>query len=162
MTPNQLLDLLGIDFIYRPNRLAFHCPFHHDINPSAGFYEDSGLAHCFSCEYTLDMPAFYAKYKEMTRGEAERELEKEFGEEKSRRVIDRIKIAQTRNKAEQELVGARCLGRKKHALLGEVLDRILLDYERGKLDDERLDNLMEKWYNKVRENVTKAKSCSKT
>lgn len=151
-TPGGVLALLGIDFIERPNRLAFRCPFHDDRDPSAGFYLDTALAFCFSCSYTLDVTSFYARHKEISRQEAERELTRRFGGLQPKREVDRVRIAKERRKGEARLKEIRATStRETHAYLGEQLDRILLFFERGHLDEKILDTELIAWYNDIEE-----------
>lgn len=151
-TPQAVLALCGIDYIERPNRLSFSCPFHHDTDPSAGFYLDTGLAHCFSCSYTMDVTSFYAKYRDIPYKEAERELTRRFGGAPKRREIDRTRIERERARGEALLATVRpILDRKQHSFLGEQLDRILLFFERGHLSATELDTEMRLWYNDVEE-----------
>lgn len=153
LTPGVILDLLGVDYIERPNRLAFCCPHHHDTDPSAGFYLDTELAHCFSCDYTLDVVGFYAKYKDLDRSRAERDLEKEFGTLPKRRFIDYMSLARARAKAERRLEKLRPKGLKIHAQYGELLDKVLLAYERGQIEKLKFDKALKIWYNKVDQEI---------
>lgn len=150
--PIPVLENLGIDYIDRPNRLAMCCVFHHDSDPSAGFYLDTELFHCFSCEITYDVVTFYAKYKEITRDEAYQELRSVFGEIPERPRVDTMGIETTRAKAEKVLRSHKeGMERLPHAKLGETLDRIMLAYRRGQIDNLKLDKAMKVWYNRVTE-----------
>ena len=109
-TPRQVLSITGTEYLERNNRLMFCCPFHDDTDPSAGFYEDTELAHCFSCGYTLDPVAFYAAFNHGLESykphyqEAERDLEIKFGERKVPNAqINKTKNILERGRAEKEL-----------------------------------------------------------
>jgi len=152
LSPETLLDLLGVDYLEKTNRLSMLCPWHDDTDPSSGFYLDTERFFCFSCELTLDLVGFYARFKEVPRQDAERELTKEFGGIPEKRVVDRVAMARRQAKAETQLKAARgAIPRKQHAFLGEQLDRALLFFERGHLDKEELDKVLQIWYNKVKE-----------
>jgi len=154
LSPETLLDLLGVEYVEKTNRLSMLCPWHDDTDPSSGFYLDTKRFFCFSCELTLNMVGFYARFKEVPYPDAERELEKEFGILPADRVVDRVAIARRQSKAEGQLETARgAIGRADHAYLGEQLDRALLFFERGHLSEEELDNCLGIWYNKVKEAV---------
>jgi len=117
------------------------------------FYLDTALAFCFSCSYTLDVTGFYAKHREIPRQEAERELTKLFGGVEPQRQVDRVSMARYRVRGESLLKELRHpkLDLQIHAWLGEQLDRLLLFFERGHLDETGLDNGLGLWYNKVQE-----------
>ena len=152
LTPETLLDLLGVNYAEKTNRLSMLCPWHDDTDPSAGFYLDTQRFFCFSCELTLNMVGFYARFKEIPYPDSERELEKEFGIIPAGRVVDRVALARRQAKSETRLLAARgAIGREQHAYLGEQLDRALLFFERGRLNEEELDKVLEIWYNKVKE-----------
>lgn len=152
-TPEQVLDLLGIEHFPRTNRLAFRCPIHDDNDPSAGFYLDTDLAHCFSCEYTLDPVGFYAKVEGMKREDAVRELSKRFGPIGERvQRCDKMLLDTERMKAESVLKQEKDLGQKLHAAAGETVDRITMAYERGQLTDVKFLSALQVWYKRVREN----------
>jgi hypothetical protein len=122
-----VLDLLGVEYLERTNRLMFCCPFHHDTDPSAGFYLDTELAHCFSCSYTIDPIDFYAKYKRVDRFTAEQDLAKELGEWVPKKVRD--PLAEARRRAPMELALRRARERgldyQRHAVLAEQMEEIL-------------------------------------
>lgn len=65
MTPDKLLDKLGIEFVDKTSggtgRWSICCPFHDDRTPSAAFYEDSHIFHCFTCQLSLPMIQFYKR-----------------------------------------------------------------------------------------------------
>jgi hypothetical protein len=161
VTPAQVLDLLGIDYIDRPGRLMFCCPHHHDTDPSVGFYEDTELAYCFACGYTLDPIGFYAAYNHgldnvwKNYRQSRFDLEKRFGEYKPRRLTEsELATLQTRRRAmERHLINARHqLPMQVFAACGEVLDRIILLRERQKIPlDAGLDNDMQMWLLGLRE-----------
>jgi len=152
LSPETLLALLGVDYNEKTNRLSMLCPWHDDTDPSSGFYLDTQRFFCFSCELTLDLVGFYAKFKEVPRADAERELTKEFGGIPAKRVVDRVALARRQAKAEAQLLALRgAASRKHHAFLGEQLDRALLFFERGHLSEEELDKVLRIWYNKVKE-----------
>jgi len=150
MTPEVLLTDMGINFQERTGRLMIHCPFHHDTDPSSGFYIDTQLFHCFACELTLDMVGFYAKYHEMKRADAHREVEKKWGEGAgSRRKIDRLPLLRARKGGEDTLKGLHWMEVKEHAKLGEMLDKICLLYERGIIEENELNKRMQVWRKRV-------------
>ena len=149
MTPEKVLELVGIDFIERPNRLAVCCPFHHDTDPSAGFYLDTELFHCFACGITDDVVRFYGRLRDLNYREAREELEKEFGEYKPKERPSPTVLRRERRRGEEALRGIRHLPMERHAKFGEALDTILLRFERGAIGQGELDAILEKWYNKV-------------
>jgi len=152
LAPESLLNLLGIDYAEKTNRLSMLCPWHDDTDPSSGFYLDTQRFFCFSCELTLDMPGFYAKMKEIPRQDAQRELEKEFGSLPERKKVDRVALARRLSKGNIALAVLKSeVPRRHHAYLAEQLDRAMLFFERGHLDEEKLDNTLLIWYNKVEE-----------
>jgi len=154
LSPETLLNLLGVEYAEKTNRLSMLCPWHDDTDPSSGFYLDTQRFFCFSCELTLDLVGFYAKYKEVPRQDAQRELEKEFGDLPEQRQVDRVYLARRQAPCERVLRGAiDTVPRAQHAYLGEQLDRALLYFERGHLDEKELDNVLSIWYNKVKEAV---------
>lgn len=143
MTPKALLDRLGLDYAEKSNRLQMVCPFHPDRNPSSGFYLDTEKFFCFACELSLDVVGFYAKYRETDRNTAARDL----GVDPDPVVkFDRTKANYTRTKAERELKGRKGLPRITHSALGERLDRILWMYGEGDLNDDTLNEAMDRWY----------------
>lgn len=151
--PEAILKKLGIESFERSGRLAFCCPFHDDNDPSAGFYRDTGLAHCFSCEYTLDAIQFYAKFHGQKRGDAIRDLEKQFGPLTDRKTyIDRNLLALMRARGERKLGRLKeKLTREVHGALGETLDRILLAYEREQIVVDQLQTAMDRWNDKTKD-----------
>jgi len=154
LIPETLLNLLGVEYTEKTNRLSMLCPWHDDTDPSAGFYLDTQRFFCFSCELTLDMAGFYARFKEVPYHDALRELEKEFGDLPKVRKVDWVYMARRKAPCERVLRGAiDTVPRAQHGYLGEQLDRALLFFERGHLDKEELDNVLSIWYNKVQEAV---------
>lgn len=153
ITPAGLLNSLGIGYSERTNRLAICCPFHHDTDPSSGFYLDTQLFHCFACELTLDMIGFYQRVKEIeTRREAQREFEGAFGGSTKRLRGDIVREARERRVGEERLVELRSvLNMESHAFLGESLDRILMEYSRGHLSGQKLDIQLNLWYSTCKE-----------
>lgn len=151
LTPKLLLEGLGIRYIDRPNRLGFCCPFHNDTDPSAGFYQDTQLAHCFSCSYTLDMVGFYARWHGFNRADAEVDLKRSFGLDiPEREIINTMPSAKARVLAEKKLFELKGkLDFRHHAALGEKLDKIILVYERGLIDHKKLDKAIKMWYNSI-------------
>ena len=148
--PAGILDLLGVDYIERPNRLAMCCPWHHDTDPSSGFYLDSELWFCFACELTLTMSGFYAKMRDVSEQEALEELEKVFSVVPERKKLNRPLLARVRYKGEGLLKEVRNdFDRRLHAYFGEQLDRLLLLVEKGRISEEDVDKHLEIWYNKV-------------
>jgi len=136
LDPEDVLLRLGIDYQDKNNRLAIHCPFHHDTNPSSGIYEDTKLFHCFACELTLDLIGFYAKVKEIDRKQAMKELldgiDPDPGLKPDRMLIDGVDL-------------------QSHAALAEMSDKVILFYQRGRIDAEKLEHSMSRWYTKVEE-----------
>lgn len=152
LTPQNLLDLLGIGYLERPNRLAIHCPFHHDRDPSSGFYLDTELFHCFACGLTLDAVGFYARHQELERDEAVTELEKSFEEIAHQTRADSLRLAWERAEGERILKELRPrLTLKKHAELGELLDKVLLAYERKQINDQQMNLAMKRVYERLTE-----------
>jgi len=151
LTPEALLNLMGLSYIERPNRLSLCCPFHHDTDPSSGFYLDTRLFHCFACELTIDMAGFYAKYNEISWGAGRQALEREFGTIPKARKIDRVKLARHLAKAEKKLAARDRLGLERRHYLGELLDKISLAYQRGQIDESKLDKAIGGWYNRLEE-----------
>jgi len=158
-TPRQLLDLIGIQYLEKTGRLQFCCCFHDDRDPSAGFYLDTGLAFCFSCEYTLDTIQFYAKYKEMPRREAIRDLEKTFGEINEKAAeYDKNLLGLAYGRMEKNLKHAKGkLPRKLHALYAEAGDKALGLYEKLTIGPELLDTFFQKWYNSLKEDLNETR-----
>ena len=154
-TPRQVLDLLGIEYFERNNRLMMLCPFHDDTDPSSGFYEDTELWHCFACSFTFDPTKFYAQYQGIPYNQAEADLERRFGE---RRVataqVNRTKNLVERAKAEKVLAPLKeKLSAQQFCPIGERLDKALLRHIRGAHTDEELDTNLEMWYNIVQEAI---------
>lgn len=146
MTPQELLDKLGIQYQSKTNRLQMKCFWHNDRNPSSGFYLDTQRFFCFSCEITLDMAGFYAKYREISRNEALRELGLE---EQVDRGYDRVRL-QRFNLIGERLLGERkWVGRLKHAALAEIKDKIEWAYERHLLNNLQFDLAIARWYQKI-------------
>lgn len=158
LTPERLLSDLGIPYAQRTNRLSLCCVFHHDKTPSASFYLDTQLYFCFGCEMVKTMVGFYAKYKELSKDRAEQELEKIYGMVPEQREIDRYSLTKERLKAEEVLKGKKDLGRKEHASLGELLDKIMFAYERGQLDSDRFFRALNNWYGRL--DPKEEKACS--
>ena len=157
LTPEQILRDLGIPFEERPNRLVVHCPFHHDTRPSSGVYLDTGLFHCYACALTLDLLSFYAKVKGIEKVDAEKEL---GGVPKSRSV-NKVVLERNRKfyeKALQEFREGQQDRMRAHAQFGEMLDKVLQKYERGELNELQMDTALEKWYGKVQEERTRART----
>lgn len=152
-TAEEILKKLRIEYFERSGRLAFRCPFHDDNDPSAGFYIDTGLAHCFSCEYTLDPIQFYAKFQGLRRSEAIRDLEKDYGPISERkRHINRTLMALIRARSERKLARIRGkIPREVHATLGETLDRVLLAYEREQILEDKLQVAMDRWGDRIKD-----------
>lgn len=156
--PQQLLEFMKLDFIPRNNRLMFCCPFHHDTDPSAGFYEDTQLAHCFSCGYTYDVFKFYAMYQGIPYQQAKDDLEKRFGEAPPKQMdkTRQVRLAVARARGEEVLREAKPkLDMVEHAKLGEIFDQLLLLHNRGAREECALDTDLEMWYNSVKESVTR-------
>lgn len=150
LSPEAVLKLLGIEIFERSGRYMFCCPLHDDNDPSAGFYKDTELAFCYSCEYTYDPVQFYAACNEMRRAEAVRTLSKDFFiPEAPKQRYDPMLYAVEKARCESLLEEAKTLPMKEHAKLCEMVDKIFLAYERGQLDDLGLDKLLPMWYNKV-------------
>lgn len=78
LTPKSLLARLGIQYRERGNRLQLCCLWHDDRNPSAAFYQDTGLFHCFTCRLTLDVISFYARCVGVPEGRAIDDLKKDY------------------------------------------------------------------------------------
>ena len=155
-TPEEVLKLLGIDSSERTGRLMIHCPFHHDTDPSAGIYTDTQLFHCFACELTLDMVRFYAKAREITRHEAEDELERALGHSPRRRIgspTDRAKASSKMERRLRQVITT--LPMERHAYYGELADKIIMAHQRGQIGDETLDKAVRGWYTKVDEEMIK-------
>lgn len=55
------------------------CPFHHDTNPSLKIYPDGKGFYCFACGAGGDQIKFAALYRDISNGEAARELAVAFG-----------------------------------------------------------------------------------
>ena len=152
LNPESLLTLLGVDYSEKTNRLSMLCPWHDDTDPSSGIYLDTQKFFCFSCEILLDLIGFYAKYKEIPRADAERELEKEFGILPKGWKVDRVALARRLAQGDHLLADTKSgLPLQQHAYLAEQLDRALMFFERGRLDEGELDKVLEIWYNKVEE-----------
>ena len=119
LDPEQLLQMLGLDYSPKTNRLSMLCPWHDDTDPSSGFYLDTEKFFCFSCEISYSMVEFYGRFKEIPFNEAQRQLEKEFGEIPPPRKVDRISIARALSIGNEHLKGTRgVLERDVHAFLG--------------------------------------------
>lgn len=153
LTPKQLLDQLGIPYRERVNRLQLCCVFHHDTNPSAGFYFSTGLFFCYSCELTLDVTGFYAKFKGIDRQRADMELVSTYGGIVEDRSADVIKIVRLRKQGELMLSERTGLSRREHAALGELLDKIVYAYEHKRITDSQLDVAAARLYRRIGEDV---------
>lgn len=143
MSPKELLDKLGISYVERTSRLMMSCVFHHDTNPSSGFYTDTEKFFCFSCAISLDVPGFYAKYKEMPRAQALKDLG--YSHEPPAKY-DKRKLNIVQLRAEGALSKKKELGRVEHAKLGERLDKITWAYEHNLLDEGKFDQAVHLWY----------------
>lgn len=152
VSPEELLDLLRIEYFEKSGRVSFCCCFHDDTNPSAGFYKDTGLAHCFSCEYTLDVIQFYAKFHEISRSAAIRDLEKQFGPLVERKVyLNKNLMHLIRARGEKTIASLKGkIPREVHAKTAETLDRILVAYERKQIDESLLQEAIDKWLTKTK------------
>lgn len=152
-TPRQVLDLLGLEYFERNNRLMMCCPFHDDTDPSSGFYEDTELFHCFACSYTFDPTRFYAKYQGIDYNRAEQDLERRFGEKRvATASINKTKNVAERAKAERALAELKpVLDRQQFCPLGELLDEILLKHIRGDRTDSDVDIDLRMWYSMLKE-----------
>lgn len=146
MSPRELLDRLGIEYVERTTRLMMRCVFHHDRSPSSGFYFDTEKFFCFSCELSLDIPGFYAKYREITRAQALMDLGYTGDLEPK---YDKRWADQTRVRAENALARKNTTNRVEHALLAERLDKILWLYSRNQLKDDQFEKAMILWYTKL-------------
>jgi DNA primase len=148
LEPQQILKLLGIDYLEKSNRLAFCCPFHNDTDPSAAAYLDTQLFHCFACAYTLDGIRFYAKHQGTSHATAEAELLSRSGSVP--RATDRRgkhEAARRRPQGEAELARRKETGfsHEEHAKAGEALDRILHALENGRITPQQADTQLEEW-----------------
>lgn len=146
----QVLADLKIEFFRHGTRLQMCCPFHDDRDPSAAFYLDSKLFHCYAEEITTDLVGFYAKVTEQDRRGALRDMEKRYGEfgERQKRC-NRHLLNTLWNRGEKRLKELKDLGAESHAKVAELLDLVMVSYERGKIDEEELDRLFKMWYNKA-------------
>lgn len=152
LSPETLLDLLGLDYAERTNRLSMLCPWHDDTDPSSGFYLDTQKFFCFSCEISYTLTQFYANFKGVTEQEAENELQKEFGSIPEPPPVDHMTLARCLSRGNAKLKEIKDnIPREYHAFLAEQLDRALLFYERRRIPKEKLDNVLEIWYNRVEE-----------
>jgi hypothetical protein len=161
ITGQQVLEYVGLPFQEKSNRLQVCCPFHHDTNPSAGFYTDTDLFHCFSCEITYDPVTFYAKLRELNRRAAAHELAVAFNlpdlrDHQTAPTYNRDLATRLRSSAEAHLATLKDLPRKEHGRLGETLDRIFMAHKRGQITDAQLDTATQKWYNRGQEARTDA------
>lgn len=139
--PEQVLQRLGLPYQSRGNRLQTCCPFHDDRDPSAGFYLDTKLFHCYACELTLDVQGFYAKVKGISRAKAMADL----GIEDVRHAVFGTEIACLRLEGECVLKTRTDLPRKTHAAMGEKLDKLILVAERGIIPASKAKLLFERW-----------------
>jgi hypothetical protein len=148
----DVLKILGIDYQEKSGRLAFCCPTHADTDPSAALYLDTQLAHCFACGWTKPPILLYAMVQGTSRAEAVKGLERHLGPitDRKPRHNQHLHEAQLR-KGNQRLAQLKHRPLAEHAYLAETLDRILLAYEKGQIDDERLDKALEIWYTRTKE-----------
>jgi hypothetical protein len=145
-TLTGMLDVLGVDYTQKTNRLSIVCPFHPDTDPSSGFYLDTNRFFCFACELTLDVVGFYARFKEIRRDAAEAELEKLFGSIPMLQHVDRMLVGRLRAAAEEELKRRKDWPRQVHAAFGERLDKIIWYYEKKAISDEQIEPAFNRWY----------------
>lgn len=149
---HKVLNLCGVDYVARPNRLMFCCPWHHDTNPSVGFYIDTQLSHCFSCSYTYDPVRFYARFRGIDEAQAEKDLTKIHGPIERQEKPNRVLTWRMRAKAEERLLEVKDkLKMGVHASLGEELDLIIHRFEQRLTDSQGFDTELEMWYNRVLE-----------
>lgn len=154
--PRECLDMLGIPFQEKSGRLAFCCPDpmkrgHYDRDPSAGFYTSTGLAYCFSCQYTMPPTLFYARATDQPLRDAERDIEKRYGPQEEKKACNRELVKMVMAKGATALATLKHLPRREHAFLAEALDWVVQSYERLKIDEEALDKALGIWYIRVRE-----------
>jgi len=145
LTPEMLLDYLGIKYRVRSNRLSMCCVFHGDRNPSAGFYLDSNKFYCFTCRLSLTMLDFYAKYLGLSSAVAEEQLREQFGfvlDHES--AAERAKmVAFLRGRAE---VVWRAIGPwPDKARAWEEIEAILWHYGLGKQTPEQVGQDVRRW-----------------
>ena len=133
LTPERLLEELGIPFLEKSNRLQMLCPWHEDTDPSSGFYLDSERWYCFSCELLLDTVAFYAKYMDVSRDEASRDLRKRYLIPMKKTLVNKALIHRIRQDGERDLRTWRADGMNwlEHARKAEALDRLIWQMEQG-------------------------------
>lgn len=97
------------------------------------------------------MVGFYAKVNEITMEQARRALEA-YGVEKNKVRYDKKRLERDRLRAENLLKLMRGgVSDRLHMKLGDAIDQILWAYEQGEIGDERLEELMEKWFEKVQQ-----------
>lgn len=143
-SPQEVLRVLGIDFRERTNRLLLCCPFHHDTNPSSGFYLNTKLFHCFACEISLDTVAFYAKFKGWDREQAEAEIG-----ELPPNPQDKNVVAVIRHTAETILLNRKDLPRVDHALLAEKVEKMVWAYQQALITKKQLTDAFQRWRTQV-------------
>lgn len=140
LSPKEVLDKLGISYRERSNRLVINCLFHHDTNPSSGFYLDTKLFHCYACELTLTTVDFYARVRGWTREQAEAEVG-----EVPPPAIDRLAVEVVRARGEGLLERMKGCSRKDHAFKAEQLEKIIWAYQRSQITVDQFKKAFSKW-----------------
>lgn len=143
-SPQEVLNALGIEYKERTNRLLLCCPFHHDTNPSSGFYLNTKLFHCFACEVSLDTVGFYAKVRGWTRVRTEQEIG-----ERAPDPTDKNSIAVARAASESILAGLKTLSRIDHAQWADKFEKIVWAYQKAMITKSQFVAAFEKWKRQV-------------
>jgi len=137
LTPQQVLDKLGIEYLERPNRLGLRCPFHDDNKPSASIYLDTLGFYCFTCQLPLDLINFYAKVRETTYQEAVLEIGDVKDQFKPK--LNHQLILSIRTRAELILNNLKSIiTASEHGHLAEAVDEMLWNYSNRKITEANL------------------------
>jgi len=151
ISPRELLVRVGIPHMEKSNRLQLLCPFHDDTNPSAGFYLDTERFYCFTCDLSLSVEAFYARFHSLSIKQARMQLTGgELEEISPKRSLDWVQ--RKRGGVEmilKELKGlVRC---QEFGILSEEVDMMLDQVAEGRMMESEGESQLEGWYQMVEE-----------
>jgi len=151
LSPRELLVRVGIPHQEKSNRLQLLCPFHDDTNPSAGFYLDTERFYCFTCDLSLDVIGFYAKFHGIPVRQARGQLVPGQLEESSpRRSMEWVQ--RKRSVIEQILKELKeVAGSQEFAILSEQVDQMMDQVVEGSLGQDEGESMLEGWYRMVEE-----------
>ncbi len=145
MTPEKILTLVGVPYTDKVSRLEIHCPFHHDVNPSAGFYRDTGRFWCFTCELLLDVAGFYARLRGIPYREAKRALGLDTDEQDQKEQTQKTVVASLDYERARGEGTLRSVTTERRVEAGEKLDKILWCLLHGKITSEQAGAALVRW-----------------